>query len=65
MHVGADRWSVEVRLDLGQPRLPRPQPGDIWGFNVDRLYRGREVSRWIRLDGRLHATHDFGLLRFR
>ena len=65
-HVGDDLWSVEYRLEFGQPELPRPKPGAVWGFNFVRTFRGREYTQWVRTFGmNAHDPEDFGDLLFR
>ena len=65
-HVGDDLWSMEYRLDFGQPQLPRPKPGTVWGFNFSRTFRGREYAQWVRTFGiSAHNPDDFGALLFR
>ncbi len=65
-HVGEDFWSLEYRLEFGQPQLPRPKPGTVWGFNFVRTFRGREYTQWVRTFGmNAHNPDDFGLLLFR
>ena len=63
--VGPDHWSVEYRLSLGQQDVPRPRPGDLWGLNFVRVFRGSEYSQWVRtyVNGG-HSPDDFGVLRF-
>ena len=50
--VGDDHWSMEYRLELGQPGLPMPDAGDIWGVAIQRNYRKHlEWSGWtLNLD---------------
>ena len=38
--VSDDYWSLEFKLVLGQPDVPMPAPGTIWGVDVSRGYRG-------------------------
>ncbi len=49
-HVGDDFWSIEYRLEFGQPEIPIPQKGDRWGVdNIQREYRKSvEQSSWTR-----------------
>ena len=48
-HVGDDFWSVEYRLNFDGGRVPRPSPGDVWGGNLCRIYRGgRQYAQWVR-----------------
>jgi len=64
-HVGEDHWSMEYCLRFGRADVPVPQPGDIWGLNFVRVFRGAEYSQWVRTyttGG--HSPDDFGLLRF-
>ncbi len=65
-HVGDDLWSLEYRLEFGQPQLQRPKPGTVWGFNFSRTFRGREYAQWVRTFGiSAHNPDDFGALLFR
>ena len=65
-HVGPSFWSMEYRLNYGQPQVPRPEPGTVWGFNFARTYRGKEYTQWVRVYGFLaHTPDDFGVLLFR
>ena len=65
-HVGDDLWSVEYRLEFGQPQLPRPKPGTVWGVNFVRTFRGREYTQWVRTFGmNAHSPDEFGALLFR
>jgi len=64
-HVGADFWSLEYRLDLGQREVPQPSSGDVWGFNFVRVFRGVEYSQWVRTYEGGHRPDEFGLLVFR
>ena len=53
-------------MEFGQPQLPRPKPGTVWGFNFVRTFRGREYTQWVRTFGLdAHNPDDFGLLLFR
>jgi hypothetical protein len=64
-HVGPDFWSVECKLNLGQPLLPKPRPGDLWGFNLQRAYRGAEWNQWTRTYNNGTPRGDtFGYLLF-
>ena len=65
VHVGTDSWSVEFRLDFGQEGVPEPMPGEQWGFNFVRVFRGAEYSQWVRTYGGGHSPDDFGLLIFK
>ena len=65
VYVGADYWSVEYRLDFGQEGVPEPMPGEQWGFNFVRVFRGAEYSQWVRTYGGGHSPDDFGLLIFK
>lgn len=48
-HVGDDFWSVEYRLNFDGDRVTRPSPGDVWGGNLCRIYRGgRQYAQWVR-----------------
>ena len=63
--VSDDAWSVEVVLRFGEPWLPRPKRGDVWGANFVRCHRGAEYSQWVRtFVGGGHAPDEFGFLLF-
>ncbi|MCY3735228.1 MAG: HEAT repeat domain-containing protein [Gemmatimonadaceae bacterium] len=64
--VSDDAWSAEVVLRFGEPWLPRPGPGDVWGANFVRSHRGADYSQWVRtFVGGGHAPDEFGFLVFR
>ena len=64
--VSDDAWSAEVVLRFGEPWLPRPGPGDVWGANFVRSHRGSDYSQWVRtFVGGGHAPDEFGFLVFR
>lgn len=64
--VSEDAWSVEVVLRFGEPWLPRPGAGDVWGANFVRCHRGAEYSQWVRtFSGGGHTPDEFGFLLFR
>ena len=46
-HIGEDHWSLECRFNFGPKGFPVPKPGDVWGFNINRLYRGMVNNVWI------------------
>lgn len=62
--VGADFWSVEFKLRFGQPQLPPPRSGTLWGANLIRNYRGQQYLQWVRTYGNGLQPDQFGLLRF-
>ena len=45
--VGEDFWSAECKIPNGQQGFPEVHPGDIWGFNFVRLFRGLDYSQWV------------------
>jgi hypothetical protein len=46
-YVGEGFWSLECRVTLGQPYIPKPEPGALWGVNIHRGYRlNVEISQW-------------------
>lgn len=65
-HIGPTFWSMEYRLNYGQPEVPRPGAGTIWGFNFSRTFRGKEYAQWVRVYGPqgAHNPDDFGQLLF-
>jgi hypothetical protein len=65
-YVGTDFWSLEYRLNFGQPQAPTPESGTVWGFNFARTFRGREYTQWTRAyGGNVMNPEHFGALRFR
>ena len=63
--VSEDAWSLEIVLRFGEPWLPRPGPGDLWGANFVRSHRGADYSQWVRtFRGGGHAPDEFGFLLF-
>ena len=63
--VGDAEWSLELAIHFDQQRLPRPQSGQVWGFNFVRTYRGSEYSQWVRTFATGgHSPDDFGFLLF-
>ncbi|MBT6150096.1 MAG: hypothetical protein HN712_15445 [Gemmatimonadetes bacterium] len=64
--IGDGHWALELELRWQPHQMPRPQPGDLWGFNFVRVYRGSEFSQWVRTYGsEAHTPDDFGLLLFK
>ena len=63
-HVGADYWAIEYSLGFDEQRLPAPRPGDVWGFNAVRTFRGQEYNQWTRTYSGGHSPDDFGVLLF-
>lgn len=43
-HIGADRWSVEIRVPLAALRVTKPSPGTAWAVNFCRSWRSTSVS---------------------
>ncbi len=65
-HVGADFWSLEYRVNFGQPEVPKPTSGTVWGFNFARTFRGKEYTQWTRsYGGNVMNPEHFGVLLFR
>ena len=65
VRVGDAEWSLELAVHFDQQRLPRPQSGQVWGFNFVRTYRGSEYSQWVRtFTTGGHSPGDFGFLLF-
>jgi len=63
VQVGSASWSVEGEIPLGQPHVPVPGPGALWGFNFVRVFRGSEFGQWTRTyGGNAHTPVDFGLM---
>ena len=63
-HVGPDFWSLEIALALDQEHLPAPEPGEVWGYNLVRNFRGERYLQWVRTYGSGLRPSDFGFLVF-
>ncbi|HJP32625.1 MAG TPA: sugar-binding protein [Candidatus Latescibacteria bacterium] len=64
--VGAAEWTLELALNFDGLHLPKPSPGQVWGFNFVRTHRGSEYSQWVRTFGSGgHSPDDFGFLVFK
>jgi hypothetical protein len=63
-HVGIDHWSLEIAFPFGQRHMPTPAPGQVWGFNFVRNFRGQEYLQWVRTYGSGLQPQYFGFLRF-
>ena len=63
-YVGEDFWSVECKLGLGTAEFPRPEPGAMWRFNMQRNFRGRQFSQWVRVYPDRPYPDCFGFLVF-
>ena len=46
--VGDDFWSFELQLGWDAEQLHRPDPGDLAGMNIHRLFRASEYSQPFR-----------------
>jgi len=49
--VGANGWTVEMRIPWSQLRFPRAERY-TWGINVQRLIQRRNESDWLQLVGK-------------
>jgi hypothetical protein len=63
-HVEDDRWSTEVFLRFTED-MSRPEPGQMWGANLVRCFRGQEFIMWVRTSNNSIQPHQFGTLVFR
>ncbi len=48
VEIGADGWTVELRIPLSQLRFPNAER-HTWGINVERVIRRRNESDWLAL----------------
>jgi hypothetical protein len=46
--IGADGWSIEMRIPLSQLRFPKAERY-TWGINVQRIVQRRSESDWLQL----------------
>ena len=64
-YVGEDYWSMEYKLLFGQPHVPNPVSGTIWGVDASRGHRaGAEWTQWTRGFTDMHPTETFGWFLF-
>ena len=60
-----DRWTVETAIPFWCMSTAVPQPGEIWGFNLNREeYRLGELSGWSPTLNHFHEPYHFGHLVF-
>ena len=65
-YVGDDFWSIEYKLEFGQPDVLRPASGVIWGVAAQRGFRSAdEWSQWTPGFSDMTAPESFGWFRFK
>ncbi len=58
-------WTVEIGIPFSSMGLTTPQPGSVWGFNLDRQeQRIPELSSWSENLYWFHEPWNFGRLLF-
>ncbi len=60
-------WYLEVALPFASLGVGTPEPGQVWGFNLDRERRaggGTQLYNWADVKGVFHSPTLFGHLCF-
>ncbi|MGH1364148.1 MAG: carbohydrate binding family 9 domain-containing protein [Calditrichia bacterium] len=59
-------WIVELAIPFAEMGIPAPQPGERWGFNLNRQRYSRmlERSSWAETLEHFHEPKVFGHLQF-
>ncbi len=65
--IGKKHWNVEIAIPFEELNISMPQPGEVWGLNLNRARRAGEIeiSGWSFVDGSNHRPERFGYLVFR
>ena len=64
-YVGMDFWSAELKFPFGQLHLPKPEPGTLWGCNMQRGFRVARIwSQWTGNWGGISWMESFGWILF-
>jgi hypothetical protein len=65
--IGDTHWNVEVAISFKELDVPTPEPGEVWGLNLNRARRAgkKEISGWSFMDGKHHQPERFGYLIFK
>lgn len=65
--IGADSWSIELRVPFATLGVAPPAVGSLWGMNLcrERLATGdRELYNWANVEGNFQRPWLFGHLYF-
>jgi len=63
--IGDDRWELELFIEFRGEHMSPPIPGQVWGANFIRVYRGKEFVQWTRTSGNAVQPDQLGVLLFR
>lgn len=64
--ISEDSWYVEIAIPFREMGISSPQPGTIWGFNLNRQRYSAKVERssWAETLFHFHEPDVFGHLQF-
>ena len=62
--VRGDCWLVEMCIPFKSLGVGKPKPGDIWGINLTRAFRGQKISQLFCTRGNNHRPDLFGQMVF-
>ena len=58
-------WTVEMAIPWSDLEVPRPEQGEVWGFNLNRSRRTKaEYVDWSATFGNFHRAERYGDLIF-
>ena len=64
-YVGTDFWSAELKFPFGQLHLQKPEPGTLWGCNMQRGFRVARIwSQWTGNWDGMGWMESFGWILF-
>ena len=65
--IGDTHWNVEIAIPFKELDVSTPEPGQVWGLNLNRARRAgeREISGWTFMDKNHHQPERFGYLIFK
>ena len=62
--IGDDRWELELRIEFRGEQMSPPSPGQVWGANFIRVYRGKEFVQWVHTSRNAIQPDQLGVLLF-
>lgn len=64
--ISEDGWYVEIAIPFSEMGISSPQPGTVWGFNLNRQRYNSQVERssWAETLFHFHEPEVFGHLQF-
>ena len=62
--ISRDSWTAEIAVPFRSLGVRMPKPGDVWGINIVRSLRGKEVTQLFCTHGDNHRPEMFGQVVF-